>query len=251
MKLSIVIPAHNEEHRIGRTIKTYFDYFGQKAQSVPFSFELIIVLNGCTDGTLAVVREYSSLSNCIIINSPQAGKGHAVMLGFASALERDSDLIGFVDADMATHPRHFFDLITQADDCDGVIASRYMPGAHISPPRPAFKRWGSRIVYEPLIWLLFGLQYYDFQCGAKVFKRAVIKKILPQMRVKQWALDLELLYLCKQEGFVIKEVPTTWVDQEGSKLKPIRSGLHMLWSACVIRFRHSLIGRFIANKKGA
>src|SRR5204862_7163501 len=116
----------------------------------------------------------------------QAGKGWAVKAGFLDALTRDNDAIGFVDADMATSPNAFYELVTQLHTADGVIASRYMPGARIYPPRPWIKRWGSKIFYESLIWLLFGMRYYDYQCGAKLFTRRVMQVVAPRLTIAQW-----------------------------------------------------------------
>lgn len=235
MKLSIVIPAYNEENRIERTLRTYHQFF--TAKGMPF--ELLVVLNGCKDNTIGVVeRVRNDLGNNIIImDLPQAGKGLAIKAGFADALTRNNELIGFVDADMATKPDAYYDLITNLGDADGIIASRYMPGAQISPPRPAYKRYGSKIIYEPLVWLLFGLTYYDLQCGAKLFKRNVIEKVTPQLTVTQWAFDAELLYLCKKAGFKIKEFPTVWEDQAESKLT-LKGGTRMLGSLFKVWWQH-------------
>jgi glycosyltransferase involved in cell wall biosynthesis len=229
MKISIIIPAYNEEGRIEKTIRAYHKFFSQKQEESILSFELVIVLNGCKDNTISIVQKVRSDladNSMIIIDLPQAGKGLAIKAGFADALTRDNGLIGFVDADMATAPDAFYDLVIKSSDADGAIASRYMPGAQITPVRPAYKRWGSRIIYEPYVWLLFGLSYYDYQCGAKIFKRATIENITPQLTVTQWAFDVEVLYLCKKGGFIIKEVPTVWHDKRDSKLT-LRGGLRM------------------------
>jgi len=236
MKLSIVIPAYNEQNRIERTLRTYHQFFTDKHMP----FELLVVLNGCKDDTIGVVervRNDLGANNILIIDLPQAGKGLAIKAGFADALTRDNDLIGFVDADMATKPDAYYDLITNLDGNDGIIASRYMPGAQISPPRPAYKRYGSKIIYEPLVWLLFGLTYYDLQCGAKLFKRNVIEKVTPQLTVAQWAFDAELLYLCKKAGFVVKEIPTVWEDQADSKLT-LKGGTRMLGALFKVWWQH-------------
>jgi glycosyltransferase involved in cell wall biosynthesis len=242
MKISIIIPAYNEEKRIEKTIRTYHAFFSQKN----ISFEFVIVLNGCKDNTINVVeriRNTVTPNTIIIIDIPQAGKGLAIKTGFADALVRDADLIGFVDADMATAPEAFYDLILSLGNNDGIIASRYMPGAHISPQRPAYKRYGSRIIYEPFVWLLFGLSYYDLQCGAKLFKRSVLEKVTPQLTVAQWAFDAELLYLCKKNGYIVKEIPTVWEDQTDSKLT-LRGGIKM-FSALFKVWRH----HFFSHKK--
>lgn len=240
MKISIIIPAYNEQNRIEKTIRAYHQFFLEKQQQTNLAFEFVIVLNGCKDNTIGVVgrvRNDLASNNMIIIDLPQAGKGLAIKAGFADALTRENDLIGFVDADMATMPDAFYDLVTNMTDCDGVIASRYMPGAQISPPRPAYKRYGSRIIYEPIIWALFGLSYYDFQCGAKLFKRAVLVTVTPQLTVTQWAFDAELLYLCKKAGYTIKEIPTVWCDQAESKLT-LRGGIRMLGAIFKVWWQH-------------
>jgi len=246
-KISIIIPAHNEATRIGRTLQEYLAFFDNLKQQGLLDFEIIVVLNGCTDTTLSVVqKEQERFGNLLIIDLLEAGKGLAIKAGFQDALTRDNDRIGFIDADMATKPRYFYDLVTNIDDYDGIIASRYMPGAQVFPPRPFVKRWGSRLFYESLVRVLFGLSYYDLQCGAKLFKRDVIEKILPYLTVRQWAFDVEPLYLFKKFGFSIREFPTVWYDQDGSKLR-MGAGFFMLSSLVQLRFTHSFLGRIFTR----
>ncbi len=240
-KVSIVIPAYNEENRIGATLRTYHQYAKDLQQRTGLVTEFVVVLNGCKDNTLGAVttvRTDLNADNILIVNLPQAGKGLAIKAGFADALTRPNDLIGFVDADMSTKPQYFYDLVNQLGTADGIIASRYMPGAHIEPQRPWIKRWGSKLVYEPLVWMLLGIKYHDFQCGAKLFTRKVIEKVTPHLTVQQWAFDIELLYLCKKFGFIVKEIPTTWFDQAGSKLKIFGPGMKMLSAVVQIRKAH-------------
>lgn len=243
MKIALIIPAYNEEQRIRKTILMYADFFAHKKDVV---ITYIIALNGCTDNTINVVSELrSAIPDLVLLDIPQAGKGHAIKAGFSYALAHDVtfDAIGFVDADGATVPAAYYDLIVQLDGIDGVIASRYMPGAQITPERPLIKRWGSKLVYEPLVWLLLGLSYYDLQCGAKLFRRSVIARIIAQLTIAQWAFDIELLYLCKRYGFTIKEVPTLWHDQAGSKLKIMRGGIRMLSALFYIWWHHRIMGK--------
>lgn len=244
--VSIVIPAYNEEGRIERTLRRYHQFFTEKQQEGLLSFELVVVVNGSTDNTIGVVERVKNdlaTSAIVVHNLVEGGKGFAIKAGFMDALSRSNDLIGFVDADMATVPEAFYDLIVQMNGYDGTIASRYMPGAQIYPPRPAYKRWGSRIFYEPIVNLLFGLSYYDFQCGAKIFKNYVLETVTPSLTVRQWGFDVELLYLCKKAGYIIKEVPTVWHDQDDSKLT-LFGGLRMLLDLFYLRFQHSLFSFF-------
>jgi len=232
MKVSITIPAHNESKRIKRTLETYACFFAQKK----IEHEFIVVLNGCTDDTCKIVQEIQKKSPTVrIIDLQEAGKGLAVITGFRDALKRENDLIGFVDADMATQPKYFYELIEKIDDANGIIASRYMKESQIFPPRPGTKEWGRILLFNPLVQLLFGLRYADFQCGAKLFKRHVIEDIADQLTIPHWAFDVELLYQCKKNDFKIKEVPTVWHDQDHSKFST-RAGLHMIVSLFPMRF---------------
>ncbi len=242
MKIALVVPAHNEASRIGAMLDAYDNYFSQKKD---LRMHYIVVLNGCTDNTLEVVQK-RQLSTIQIIDLPEAGKGLAIKAGFQAALKGDADLIGFVDADMATQPQQFDDLITHLDNDDGIIASRYMKDSKIYPPRPAIKEWGRRLVYQPLVWVLFGMRFKDYQCGAKLFRKKVIERVTPQLTMRQWAFDVELLYLCKRDGFTIKEWPTTWHDQADSKLK-IKSGFVMLGSLMRLRWRHSKLAQWLSS----
>ncbi|MCK5632205.1 glycosyltransferase [bacterium] len=234
MKISIVIPAYNEENRIVKTLEHYADYFDKK----DIKYELLVVLNGCVDSTLELVesvqKKYATIK---IIDIKQAGKGLAIKVGFKNALTRENDLIGFVDADMATQPQYFYELIERIGDADGIVASRYMKESTTIPARPWIKEWGRIIVYNPLIFLLFGMKYIDYQCGAKLFKREAVETIVDQLTVRQWAFDVELLYLMKKHEFIIKEIPTVWQDQDDSKFG-LNSGIGMIGHLFTLRMQY-------------
>jgi len=239
MKVCIIIPAYNEENRIERTLIAYDYFFAEKKADTDLSYQLLVVINGTTDNTGFIVADLQRARPAIkCIEIKEGGKGLAIAHGFKEALKHDFSLIGFVDADMATSPEAFYQLIKNINGSDAIIASRYMPGAQITPARPLIKRWGSKLFYESLVYLFFGLSYYDFQCGAKLFKSYVIKKITPYLSVKQWAFDIELLYLCKRFGFSVKEIPTVWHDQAGSKLKIMRAGSRMIGALIKMRWRY-------------
>ncbi|MDZ7798480.1 MAG: glycosyltransferase [Patescibacteria group bacterium] len=207
MYLSIIIPAHNEEKRIGRTLEQYLKAFDKNT-------EFWVILNACHDNTLAVVKEkqnkYSNL-RYLDIKEP-INKGGAIREGFKAA---QGQYIGFVDADMATSPYEYKKLVNNLKDYDGVMASRYAPGAQAK--RTLTRRFVSR-GFRLISKLLFHLPYFDTQCGAKIYKRELIKKILPEMKINNMMFDIELLVLARKYGFKIKEVPTKWQEIESSAL---------------------------------
>ena len=137
----------------------------------------------------------------------QWGKGLAIIEGFKDALLRSHEFIGFVDADMATTPQAFYDLIVQQENCDGIIASRYLPGSLVTPKERPLKVYGSRF-FNGVLRLLFWFPFKDTQCGAKIFKAASIKEVLPRLHCTQWAFDVELLFgLQKKETSLKKCLP--------------------------------------------
>jgi len=247
MKLSIIIPAHNEEKRIEKTLKSYCKFFNILKNENNIDTKFIVVLNGCEDNTKNIVTNIQKQQDSVnIIDLKESGKGLAVLAGFQEAIKEKNDFIGFVDADMATYPQYFYQLIKENENKDVIFASRYMKESKIVPKRPFIKTWGRELIFNPLIRALIGINFRDFQCGAKVFRPHVIKKIIPHITMKDWAFDVELLYLSQKYGFSLKEIPTTWYDRAGSKFDMIRAGSKMLGSIVKLRFKHS---RFANTRK--
>lgn len=214
-KVVIVIPAYNEQARIESTLHAYFDYFSKQKNLTTTFF---VVCNNCSDDTAAVCKKIQKRHRQLnYIDLQPGGKGFAVKQGFLKALDYDADFIGFVDADMATTPPYFYELITKMKNHDGVIASRYKKDARIWPNRPFIKEIGGKF-YNWVLRHNFHLDIRDTQCGAKLFTYQTVKDIAPHMQEKGWAFDLELLYLCQIFDKNIIEIPTTWTDMPGSHL---------------------------------
>ena len=122
----IIVPAYNEENRIGAMLKAYCDFMSGK----DIDFRILVVLNNCHDNTLQLIKDLKKVHNEIeYLDFEKGGKGFAIMKGFTDAIERQDKLIGFVDADMATPPGSFYDLIKKIGNSDGAIASRWKKGA--------------------------------------------------------------------------------------------------------------------------
>lgn len=238
-KISIVIPAYNEEKRIGRTLEEYSIFFAEREREQKLNYELLVVLNGCKDNTRNIVQEAAQKNpNVCFIDMSAAGKGLAVITGFKDALTRPNTHIGFVDADCATKPDAFHDLISQIEPDHGIIASRYLPGAVVQPREKMSKVLGSRF-FNLIIRFLFWMPYKDTQCGAKLFCAPALAIVIPHMTSTQWAFDVDLLYGFKKNGFKVKEVPTVWADQKFSKLNVFGAGMGMLGNVIKLRLRHS------------
>ena len=170
MSLDIVIPAHNEEQRIERTLRAYRAGFPQS--DVRFH----VALDGCHDRTADVVRIHAYDDDRVVLHEyPKLGKGGVLMETFRRC---DADLVGFVDADCSTPPAELARMTVQAADNDGVIASRRLAASVTPRPRAA----GRSLTSTGFAWgvrTLFRLPYADTQCGAKVIRREVVYASCP------------------------------------------------------------------------
>ena len=227
--LSIIIPAHNEEKRIGAMLEAYTSFFSEKKSVGDIDYEFIVVNNASIDNTIDIIKKYvKNFKEIRYLDLRDGGKGYAVLEGFKVAR---GEVIGFVDADMSTPPKAFYDLYVNIKGYDGLIASRWLNG---SETKRTFGKYIRSMGFNYLVRSLFLFPYRDTQCGAKVFKNHVIKELTGNVKSIKWAFDVNLLYLCRKKGFKIKEHPTIWQDKEGSK---ISSRVPLQMAAAVIRLR--------------
>jgi len=234
-KLSIIIPAHNEENSLGETLGNYISYFSNKSG---IEFEILVVCDGCTDNTEQIAKQYSLRHPQIQIrrNPLRLGKGRSIIEGFKVAA---GDIILFVDADGSISPGETWKLVEGIyEENDVVISSRHLPQSQIVNGKSLNWRiasWG----YNFLVRMFFGLKVKDTQCGAKVFKRSVIHSILDDIRSNGMCMDVELLWRAKQKNFNIKEVPIRWkhVQKNGVTSNLPRTVADMAIQIILLRFR--------------
>lgn len=230
MQLSIIVPAHNEEKRLAKMLDEYLPFF---ARSYGNDFEMLVIINGSSDGTEAIANNYTAQfpqMRCVV-EPRKIGKGGAIILGFANAR---GALIGFVDADGSTPPAAFQDLAEKIGLTDAIIASRRMRGAQVSPRQPWSRRMASRL-FNMMVTFLFGLNFSDTQCGAKLIKNQAVRQVLPNLGITRWAFDVDLLLQLRQAGYKTIEIPTVWHDVAGSRLEIAEVFLEMC--AALIRLR--------------
>ena len=229
--LLLLIPAYNEERRIEPVLRDYGRYFKENYHG---KFQLVVVLNGCKDDTIGVVRrvtaDYPAIS--AIEFSEAIGKGGALIEGLR--LAPLADLIGYVDADGATPPHAFHDLVKHMAGVDCVIGSRWLPGAVLHVEQSGRRQFASR-VFHLVVQGLFWMNIRDTQCGAKVMRREAVDKVHSSLRIADMAFDINLLYSLKHAGYRIREVPTEWTDKIGSKVTLVGTSLVMFLSVVRIR----------------
>ena len=219
--LSIVIPAHNEEGRLPRTLGQIFAFLEKQA----YISEVIVVENGSSDRTLELSSEFAARHlNMIVIREEQRGKGNAVRRGM---LEAHGEYRFICDADLSMpidEVNKFLPPLT--NDADIVIASREAPGA-IRYNEPPYRHWGGRAIHLAIrLLILPGLK--DTHCGFKCFRAAATEELFRQQTLIGWSFDIELLYLARRKHLRIKEMPIHWYFGADSKVHAIRDALRML-----------------------
>lgn len=238
--LSVIIPAYNEEMRIGKTLDSVYAYLLEQ----PFTWELLIVLDGVTDGTLGVVQNFAQGKKNLrwIDRKENRGKGFTIRQGMLAA---KGEIRLFTDADNSTEMSHFDKMKPFfKSGASVVICSRDAKdaeGANQVIPQPFLKRFlgnlGNlfiQIVAVPGIW--------DTQCGFKAFRAAAAEKIFTISRIERWGFDMEALALARRFGYKIEVVGANWVDEPNThvtKLDYIRS----LTEAVKVRW-HLLTGGY-------
>lgn len=234
MKLSVIIPAHNEESNITNALEKISAYLNKKH----FDYEIIVSEDGSNDNTLQIANEFAINNKrvSVIHSTKRLGKGGGILNGFKHS---HGDIAAFIDADLSSGPNELGKVIEAVKSGNDVaIASRSMRQSKIIKDRPLVRKIAAKGM-NFLVNRMFDLSISDTQCGLKAFKRETLQKILPKITKKGFEFDVELLLLAKGAGMKIKEVPIVWEHkQETAKISSlpfspalkISLGLFNLWS---------------------
>lgn len=237
---SIVIPAYNESDKITSSLTQVVNFM----RSYATSFEIIVVDDGSSDNTAALVETYSKTNPEVkIIRNKHKGKGPTVWTGIMAA---QGDLVYMCDADLSAPISELKKLafwITE-HEYDIVIASREGAGA-VRIKEPFYRHFigrGFNILVQ--LFALPGIK--DTQCGFKLFKKDVAKNIFKMLHIYgqdaaeikdayMGAFDVEVLYLAKKKKYKIKELPVVWTHVPTNRLNTIRDSFKMLKDVLAVR----------------
>lgn len=228
--LSIVVPAYNEEARIGSSLAEMLAYLEKQN----YDFEVLVVDDGSTDGTRALVEgfipEHPRLR--VLHYDGNRGKGYAVRYGMTRAA---GNFVLFSDADLAT-PIEMVERLMEAvrKGQDVAIGSRDIVGSKLDKHQSAVRELGGK-VFNKIVQLLAVPGIHDTQCGFKLFTRASAQNIFGRCQVDNFSFDVEALYLARQLGYGVAEVPVRWHHVEGSKFCPEREAMRMIKTLFRIR----------------
>ncbi|PJF21702.1 MAG: glycosyl transferase [Phototrophicales bacterium] len=224
----MIIPVHNEEHRMPPSLEKIDAFLSKQS----FDYEVVIVENGSVDRTFELAQQYSETHPYVrAIQVNTRGKGLAVKAGMLAARGEyrficDVDLSMPIEEIMKFLPPH-------AGDADIIIASREGKGAN-RIGEPEYRHIMGRVL-NFIIKLTAVRGFEDTQCGFKMFTRDVAEDLFRVQRMSGIGFDVELLFIAKRRGYVIKEVPITWYFDSDSRMKLIQDSLHILVEIWQIR----------------
>ena len=221
-KLSVILPAFNEENRISVTLQDAVAVFRDRYAS---DWELIIVDDGSRDQTVAVVREFASdCPELVLISHPKnLGKGAAVRTG---VLASRGELVLYADADNATRFSQYHSLLTGLErGADVACGSRF--GNDPGQVRRTFSRRIIAAFFSTLAKLLVNPRVSDTQCGFKLFRRNAALSLFQQSFENGYLFDLEILGLAALCGIPVAQIPVSWREISGSRVRLVRDSWQM------------------------
>ena len=206
--VSVVVPAWNEEKRIGPALSRYLHVL----QSLGVPFEVIVVVDGVKDRTAEIARSMASQGVRVIEVTQRLYKGGAVITGL---LQARYSKVGYLDADSPISNDDIRTLIQATDYVDAAIGSRRHPDSVGTGHRPLSRRV-FRVCFNALTRSVLGLPVADTQCGAKFFRKERLDQILPDVRLHGWAFDAAILFNLRRAGGTIREFPVAWNHDPGA-----------------------------------
>jgi len=237
VKVSLVIPAYNEAARIQDTLRRIAEYL----KNVRFDTEILVVDDGSTDETSAIVERLDYPGMRLIRNGRNRGKGYSVRNGVLAAT---GDYILFTDADLSTPIEELDKLLSAAENenADVVVGSRGVDSRYIEKHQSSVREGGGRL-FNVMVRMLLGLNIRDTQCGFKLFRREKVQSAFQKQTTDGFGFDPELLFVMSQQGLKILEVPVRWSHTEGSKIRFLRDGMRMFTDLLRIRW-NNLTGKY-------
>lgn len=227
-RLTIILPAFNEERRIGSALDELFGYLADQEPhaSLPHDCEVLVVDDGSTDGTAALVEarpetRAGAAPRLRLLREPHRGKGSAVRAGMLAA---QTELVIFTDADLATPPDQLPLLVEALATHDIALGSRVQPdGSDRRSSQPLYRRSLGRLFHAfAAAWVTGPVP--DTQCGFKGFRQAAAHDLFGRQSIESIVFDAEIIHLARRRGYSMAIVPVNWSDKRGSRMR-LRPGM--------------------------
>jgi len=229
--VDIVIPVYNEEQNLEKSVKILLTSI--KKEKLLFDYKIIISDNNSIDNTKKISKKLSKeYSNVEYIYIPKKGRGIALKTAWMLS---KADIVCFMDADLPADFKVLLKMINEIiNGYDVCIGSKLLKESIIV--RSLKRRIISR-GYNAFLKMLFFNKFTDAQCGLKVFKGDVIRKILPIINDEKWFFDTELLLRLERKGYKIKDFPYTYIEDPNSSVKLINTSLELFIKSLKFRIK--------------
>lgn len=217
VSVDVVIPVLNEAHVLEKSVLTVRRFLSRNSA---YLWRIVIVDNGSTDGTDQVGASLSSeYKEVEFVRLYQRGRGRALRHAW---MQSKADVVCYMDVDLSTDLMFLPDLVSAIaeDGYDVATGSRLMKGAQTK--RSLSREIISRI-YNAFVKVILFTKFSDAQCGFKAASRKVVDRIVPQIADQSWFFDTELLVLAEKQGYRIKDIPISWIEDDDSRVKIVRT----------------------------
>ena len=246
--LSIVVPAFDEQNRIGPSVQNILAYIRERKLDA----ELIVVDDGSKDGTKAAAESsaanFPEISTRVIRYEQNRGKGFAVKTGLEASR---GDIALFSDADLST-PISETPKLTgpiERGEYDVTFGSRALDRSLIGTHQPWRREQGGK-VFNLVVRTITGMPFWDTQCGFKAFNMKAFRPLLGLMRIDRFGFDVEFLFVAYRHGLRLLEVPVRWNNDDRSKVSVIRDSVRMVGEVIQIR-KNAANGKYDIVEKNA
>ena len=217
LMVDVVIPVLNEAHVLETSVRTVREFLGDR---MPFDWRVVIVDNGSTDGTKEVAeRLAATYSDVQFRHLEQRGRGRALRHAW---MQSDADVMCYTDVDLSTELAALPKLVAaiQHEGYDVVTGSRLMRESNTVR---SYKRELISRCYNIFVRSVLLTSFSDAQCGFKAISRRALHALVPQIEDESWFFDTELLVLAEKQGYRVKDVPVTWIEDDDSRVKILRT----------------------------
>jgi len=232
IELSVVIPAYDEEQRLGRTLPGLLDYLERRfGAGTDRRWEVLVVDDGSTDGTAEISRGFAHRGVSVLVQPENRGKGAAVRRGILASQGRR---VLMTDADLSTPITELERLEPHLAEAGMVMGSRGLSTSRITVHQPFYREIMGKI-FNRILRLLGVRGFRDTQCGFKLFDGEVARRLAAELTVAGYAFDVELVMLADQHGIRMVEVGVEWAHVPTSRVNPMVDSTRILWD--VLRLR--------------
>jgi dolichyl-phosphate beta-glucosyltransferase len=234
-KASLVLPAYNERHRIEACLRAVADW--RRSRPGAWDWEVLLVDDGSADetrGTAQRVAAEAGLDLQILAHETNRGKGAAIRTG---VLASSGDPVLVSDIDLSTPLTEWVKLAERLPTHPIAIGSRALQRDLVRRNQPLHRRLFGR-AGNVLVQIFAVPGIHDTQCGFKLFRGDVARRLFRQARIDRFAYDMEILFLARREGIAIAEVPVLWFNSPDSRVSVVRDSFVTLRDLLRIRWIH-------------